>query len=108
MPLSVWASGFVMSAASFVLTVSALTGTVTGALNKAVSFLWPVSSLETFFGGILDFVQLLTPWPRSQNLDQAFHHYLLFYICKSSSVSHYIVSIIVDNLNVIIIIASTD
>ena len=32
----------------FVLTVSALTGTVTGALNKAVSFLWPVSSLKHF------------------------------------------------------------
>ena len=41
---------------SVVLTVSALTGTVTGSLNNAVSFLWPVSSLKTFFGYILDFV----------------------------------------------------
>ena len=48
MPLSVRASGFVMSESWFVLTVSALTGTVTGALNKAVSFLWPVSSLKFF------------------------------------------------------------
>ena len=46
MPLSVRASGFVMSESWFVLTVSALTGTVTGALIKAVS--WPVSSLKTF------------------------------------------------------------
>ena len=49
MPLSVRVSGFVMSESWFVLTVSALTGTVTGALNKAVSFLWPVSSFKTFF-----------------------------------------------------------
>ena len=49
MPLSVRALGFVMSESWFVLTVSALTGTVTGALNKAVSFLWPVSSLKTFW-----------------------------------------------------------
>ena len=48
MPLSVRASGFVMSKSLFVLTVSVLTGTVTGALNRAVSFLWPVSSLKTF------------------------------------------------------------
>ena len=40
----------------FVLTVSALTVTVTGALNKAVSSIWPISSLKTYFGGILDFV----------------------------------------------------
>ena len=49
MTLSVRASGFVMSESWFVLTVSALTATVTGALNKAVSFLWPVSSLKTFW-----------------------------------------------------------
>ena len=53
--------GFVISDLSvqeswFVLIVSALTGTVTGALNKAVSFPWPVSSLKTFFGVILNFV----------------------------------------------------
>ena len=54
-------------------------------------------------GGAIFVRLLLTPWPRSQNLDQVFCHYLLFYICKSSSVSHYIVSIIVDNVNVIII-----
>ena len=58
--LLVRASGFVMSdllvrESWFVLTVSALTGTVTGALNKAVSFLWLVSSLKNFFCGILDF-----------------------------------------------------
>ena len=52
MPLSVRASGFVMSESWFVLTASALTGTVTGALNKAVSFLWPVSSFKTFWGHI--------------------------------------------------------
>ena len=49
MSLSIRASGFVMSDLSvqeswFVLTMSALTGTATGTLNKAVSFLWPVSS----------------------------------------------------------------
>ena len=48
MPLLVRASGFVMSESWFVLTVLALTGTVTGVLNKAVSFLWFVSSLKTF------------------------------------------------------------
>ena len=85
----------------FVMTVSALTGTVTGALNMAVSFLWTVSSLKTFFWWHIRF-SILTPWPSSQNLDQVFHHYL-FYTCKSSSVSQYIVSIIVDNVNVIII-----
>ena len=52
MPLSVRASGFVMSESWFVLTVSALTGTVTGVLNKAVSFLWPVSSKKIFLGHI--------------------------------------------------------
>ena len=47
MPLSVRMSGFVMSESWFALTVSALTGTVTGALNNAVSFLWLVSSSKT-------------------------------------------------------------
>ena len=56
MPLSVRASGFCDVQILVCLAVSALTGTVTGALNKAVSFLWPVSSLKTFFGGLLDFV----------------------------------------------------
>ena len=49
MPLSVRASGFVISESWFVLTVSALTGTVTGALNKAVSFLRSVSRLNFFW-----------------------------------------------------------
>ena len=49
MPLSVRASGFVMSESWFVLTVSALIDTVTGTLSKAVSFLWPVLRLKTFW-----------------------------------------------------------
>ena len=45
MPLSVRASGFVMSESWFVLTVSALTELPLGRIE-----------LKSFFGGILDFV----------------------------------------------------
>ena len=60
MPLSVRVSGFVMSESWFVLTVSALTGTVPGALNKAVSFLCPVSSLKPFFSIYANHLLLVT------------------------------------------------